>query len=444
MGEFLATKHEEIIRYLETLPIGQKVSVRSIAHELQVSEGTAYRAIKSAETNGLVATIERVGTVRIEKERPKQIEELSFSDILELINGRLLGGAAGLAKTLNKFVIGAMTEEAMIPYITPMSLVIVGNRTGAQRIALEHGAAVLITGGFEASSENIRLADDEELPLISTSYDTYTVASLINREISNKNIKQDILTVNDVYEPRDQIQVLLQSQKVSDYLALRNSTNKSRFAVVTDKGRLVGVITYHDIQGFSAGTGLDKVMVKNPITVTLHTSLANATHLLMSNSIDLLPVVDTGFNLVGLVNRNDVQAHERPLSKMGTWTLEAQIGEALSVEETPVVNGDDFPAWRAVVTPQMANDDGTLAIGVLTELLTLAATRSLRLYQQKVSMVDQLNLYYLRLVQIDHELTIKLRVVNASRRRTYFDIDILSDHLVVAKAMVTCQVIEEI
>ncbi|WP_261806670.1 DRTGG domain-containing protein [Lapidilactobacillus luobeiensis] len=440
----MATKHEEIIRYLETLPIGQKVSVRSIAHELQVSEGTAYRAIKSAETNGLVATIERVGTVRIEKERPKKIEELSFSDILDLINGRLLGGAAGLAKTLNKFVIGAMTEEAMIPYITPMSLVIVGNRSGAQRIALEHGAAVLITGGFDTTTENIRLADDEELPLISTNYDTYTVASLINREISNKNIKQDILTVNDVYEPIEQIQVLRQTQKVSDYLALRNSTNKSRFAVVTDKGRLVGVITYHDIQGFSGGTSLDKVMVKNPITVTLHTSLANATHLLMSNSIDLLPVVDTGFNLIGLVNRSDVQAHERPLSKMGTWTLEAQIGEALAVEETPLDNGDDFPDWHALVTPQMANDDGTLAIGVLTELLTLAATRSLRLYQQKVSMVDQLNLYYLRLVQIDHELTIKLRVVNASRRRTYFDVDILSDHLIVAKAMVTCQVIEEI
>ena len=84
-----------------------------------------------------------------------------------------------------------MTETAMIPYISPMSLVIVGNRDEAQKIALTHGAAVLITGGFDATKENIDLADEAALPLISTNYDTFTVASLINREISNKNIQQD-------------------------------------------------------------------------------------------------------------------------------------------------------------------------------------------------------------------------------------------------------------
>ncbi|MCH4056515.1 DRTGG domain-containing protein [Lapidilactobacillus gannanensis] len=441
----MATKHEEIIHYLETLPIGQKVSVRSIAHNLKVSEGTAYRAIKSAEANGLVATIERVGTVRIEKERPKKIEELSFADILDLINGRVLGGTQGLKKTLNKFVIGAMTEEAMIPYISPMSLVIVGNRSGAQRIALEHGAAVLITGGFDAVASNTALADQAKLPLISTNYDTYTVASLINRELSNKNIKQDILLVNDVFEPLEQIQVLRQSQRVADYLALRRQTNKSRFAVVTDKGRLVGVITYRDVQNLSEGTSLDKAMVKSPITVTRHTSLANAIHLLMSNAIDILPVVDHNFDLIGVVNRGDVQNHDLPAPKTGTWTLTAQIGEALFVDPQKVVSQDsDFPDWHAMVTPQMANEQGTLAVGVLTELLTLTATRSLRRYQQKVSMVDQMNLYYWRLVQLDHELTIHLDVVNANRRRTTFDINVYSDHLLVAKAIVGCQVIEEI
>ena len=63
----MATKHEQIIQYIETLPVGEKLSVRTIAKNLNMSEGTAYRAIKDAENIGLVSTIERVGTIRIER-----------------------------------------------------------------------------------------------------------------------------------------------------------------------------------------------------------------------------------------------------------------------------------------------------------------------------------------------------------------------------------------
>ena len=44
----MATKHDQILMYIENLPIGDKISVRSIAKTLSVSEGTAYRAIKAA------------------------------------------------------------------------------------------------------------------------------------------------------------------------------------------------------------------------------------------------------------------------------------------------------------------------------------------------------------------------------------------------------------
>lgn len=62
-----ATKHEQILKYIENLKIGSKISVRKIAEKLAVSEGTAYRAIKEADNLGLVSTKERVGTVRVEK-----------------------------------------------------------------------------------------------------------------------------------------------------------------------------------------------------------------------------------------------------------------------------------------------------------------------------------------------------------------------------------------
>jgi predicted transcriptional regulator len=45
-NEQTITKHEQIIRYIEALKMGSKISVRQIAKGLEVSEGTAYRAIK--------------------------------------------------------------------------------------------------------------------------------------------------------------------------------------------------------------------------------------------------------------------------------------------------------------------------------------------------------------------------------------------------------------
>ena len=71
---------------------------------------------------------------------------MTFKTLVDLIDAKVLGGQAGMDKKLDKFVIGAMTPAAMRPYITRNSLMIVGNREDAQRLALEDGAAVLITG----------------------------------------------------------------------------------------------------------------------------------------------------------------------------------------------------------------------------------------------------------------------------------------------------------
>ena len=59
----------------------------------------------------------------------------------------------------------------------------------------------MITGGFDTTEENKRLADELELPIISSSYDTFTVATMINRAIYDQLIKKDILLIEDIYVP---------------------------------------------------------------------------------------------------------------------------------------------------------------------------------------------------------------------------------------------------
>ena len=150
----MATKHDQILKHIEELPIGDRISVRSIAKSLSVSEGTAYRAIKDAENIGLVSTIQRVGTIRIERKLKKHIEKLTFGEVVRIIEGDVLGGSSGLDKVLNKFVIGAMTETAMTRYITPGSLMIVGNRQGVQKLALENDVDLLAVDKTELDIVN--------------------------------------------------------------------------------------------------------------------------------------------------------------------------------------------------------------------------------------------------------------------------------------------------
>src|SRR5699024_11968511 len=121
----------------------------------------------------------------------ENIERLTYEYVNNIVYVKFLGGGDGLNKSLNKFVIGAMKLDAMMCYTAADSLLIVGNRMKAQELALSAGAAVLITGGFDTEEHIKRLADEKQLPLISTSYDTFTVATMINRAIYDQLIKKE-------------------------------------------------------------------------------------------------------------------------------------------------------------------------------------------------------------------------------------------------------------
>lgn len=82
----VSTKHEQILQYIDELEVGHKISVRQIAKDLNVSEGTAYRAIKEAENKGFVSSIERVGTIRIEKKKKENIEKLTYAEVVNIVD----------------------------------------------------------------------------------------------------------------------------------------------------------------------------------------------------------------------------------------------------------------------------------------------------------------------------------------------------------------------
>ncbi|MFP1648336.1 DRTGG domain-containing protein [Enterococcus mundtii] len=441
----MATKHDLILEYIESLPVGNRISVRSIAKELNVSEGTAYRAIKDAENVGLVSTIQRVGTIRIERKLKKNIERLTFGEVVRIIEGDVLGGAVGLDKVLNKFVIGAMTEHAMERYITPGSLMIVGNRTEVQKLALEDGAAVLITGGFDTTPEIAKLADELAMPILRTTYDTFTVATMINRALSDQLIKKDIMLVGDIYLSAQKTHYLLQSDTVADYQRISEETQHSRFPVVNHHMRLMGIITAKDVVGKAPTQVIDRVMTKDPISVKKTMSVASVGHQMIWDGLEVMPVVSDDLTLEGLITRQDVMKAMQLVQRQPQIadTISDQISGAIQTIDTDREgNRLTTPKFRFEVSPQMVTGVGTISFGVLSEIISDVAQKTMIMNQRRNILLEQMNLHYLRLIQIESELDIRPRVLEIGRRSAKLDVEVFIENTIVAKAIVVCQVME--
>lgn len=441
----MATKHDLIIAHIESLPVGERISVRGIAKELDVSEGTAYRAIKDAENSGIVSTIQRVGTIRIERKLKKHIEKLTFAEVSKIVEGEVLGGSAGLEKDLNKFVIGAMEEKAMERYITPGSLMIVGNRTNVQKLALKEGAAVLITGGFETTPEIETIADEQALPIISTTYDTFTVATMINRALSDQLIKKDILLVGDIYMSLDKTQYLETTELVKDYKALSELTTHTRFPVVNKNRRVVGIVTAKDVLEKSEQQVIERIMTKDPRMAKKTMSVASVSHQMIWEGLEVMPVVTDDLSLLGIVTRQDIMKAMQLVQRQPqvSDTISDQIaGQIQMVEYDFEGNKLEQPEFHFIVTPQMVNELGTISFGVLSEIIASAAKRSLLINQRRNTWIEQVNLHYFRLIQLESEVVLRPKILEFGRRSAKLDIEIFIENSLVGKAIVVCQVME--
>ena len=438
-GEMMSTKHELILRYIEGLAVGEKISVRQVAKALSVSEGTAYRAIKEAENQKLVNTIERVGTIRIEKKKKENIERLTFAEVVNIVDGVVLGGRDGLHKTLTKFVIGAMQLDDMRRYIDAGSLLIVGNRLKAHELALGAGAAVLVTGGFDAADEAKKLANELNLPIISSSYDTFTVATMLNRAIYDQLIEKEILLVEDILTPLTETITFSPKDNVDDFNEVNRKTAHSGYPVIEKNGKLIGIVTSRDAVGKQGTELIEKVMTQHPITVNGKTSVASAGHSMIWEGIDLMPVVTDSGILEGIISRQDV------LKALQMTQRQPQQGEKIDdiVKNQMKVVADQPQNIEFTVVPQMTNQFGSLSYGALTTLLTDVGNRAIKMRKRGESLPENMTIYFIKHVQLGSTVIVQPRILQMSRRFVKVDFDLFSDSELIAKAMVMYQLFEK-
>lgn len=322
---------------------------------------------------------------------------------------------------------------------------IVGNRAEVQKLALEDGAAVLITGGFNTTAEIAKLADDLEMPILRTSYDTFTVATMINRALSDQLIKKDIMLVSDIYMPAEKTHYLQQTDTISDYQRLSEETHHSRFPVVNRHHRLMGIVTAKDVLGKSPNQIIDRVMTKEPISVKKTMSIASVSHQMIWDGLEVMPVVSDDLTLEGLITRQDVMKAMQLVQRQPQIadTISDQIsGNIHTIDTDREGNRLENPKFKFVVAPQMVNGVGTISFGVLSEIISDVAQKTMVMNQKRNILIEQVNLHYLRLIQLESELDIRPRVLEIGRRSAKLDIEVFIENTIVSKAIVVCQVME--
>jgi len=430
------TKHSRIIEYIKNLKVGTKVSVRQLATQLNVSEGTAYRAIKDAQLAGYVCTMPRKGTIRVEKKTDEEIIRLSFAEVVNIVDGTVMGGKSGLYKPLSKFLIGAMEVKEMSKFIEPESLLIVGNRKDAQILALKLGAAVLVTGGFGVDDEVVELADKIEMPVISSSYDTFTVASIINRALYKRLVRKDVVRVKDAIVTNPDYLTL--DSTVGDLRKLYVTTRHSKFPVVDKDMKVCGVVTSNDISNLNDDVLIRDVMTRDPIVLTKDAPIAHATRLMVWEDIKLIPVVENK-KLIGILTKKDAIKAFQHLS------FQPQIGEtmeAIIMNRFSLSKIENGVRLKGKTDPIMLNPQGVASSGALMTLMANAGFEAFRVQKRLETVLDSFTVYFTKPVQLEQDIEVEAKIIDMGRKSGKAEITIVHEGKLVAKSIISVRVID--
>jgi len=137
-----------------------------------------------------------------------------YRNIVETVNGVLITGNEHGYFLQGKVLVSTGSAELMEDYVNENDLVILGNREDAQKCALELNAACMIVCyGSNITQEVLDLAKEKDCVLISTPYDTFTVARLIHQSMPIKHFmkKENLITfelndfIDDVKDTMSQI-----------------------------------------------------------------------------------------------------------------------------------------------------------------------------------------------------------------------------------------------
>ena len=162
-----------------------------------------------------------------------------YANILDTLEGSMVVGDSEAYFDRGRVLIAAANPDLMETYIEKHDLVILGNRYESQLCAIEMEAGCIIVCEGAGVSLTIRkLAQERGCAVITTPYDTYTTARLINQSmpISYFMTKENIIEFSEE-DYLDDIREIMASKRHRD------------FPILDSDGKYIGMISRRNLLG---------------------------------------------------------------------------------------------------------------------------------------------------------------------------------------------------
>lgn len=175
-----------------------------------------------------------------------------YANILDTLEGKLIVGREDAIFESGKVLIAAANPDMMENYIEKDDLVILGNRYESQLCAIEMDAGcIIVCDGASVSLTIRKLAMERQCMVITTPYDTYTTARLINQSMpvgyfmTSKNVIT--FTEDDFLE---EIQDIMANKRHRDFPILDGNEKYvgmiSRRNLLGAKGKRVVLVDHNE------------------------------------------------------------------------------------------------------------------------------------------------------------------------------------------------------
>jgi len=160
-----------------------------------------------------------------------------YKNIAETLDGNIIAGNEHAYFIRGKVVVGASDPAYLSEYIEADDMVILGPQKEAQIRALESNASCIIVGrGFEVDPEVVQMANKKDCIIITTPYDTFSIARLINQSMPIKEfMTREHLVTFDIDDYVDDVKETMSKIRHRD------------FPILDENGNYIGMVSRRNL-----------------------------------------------------------------------------------------------------------------------------------------------------------------------------------------------------
>lgn len=217
------------IAFLKTMGVSSHISLKR-AWELMKTENVMTLPVinSSDKLEGLITTADIAESyMGVYDNHVLSRARTQYKNIVETLNGTLLAGNEHAYFLRGKVVIATGSKDLMEECIDRDDLVIVGDLDASHICTMEENAScMVVTGGIKVSPKVLEMANKRDCVIISTPYDTFTAARLINQSIPIKYfMKKEKLITFDIDDYVDEMKEVMSKMRHRDFPILDEEMN---------------------------------------------------------------------------------------------------------------------------------------------------------------------------------------------------------------------------